>query len=144
MGVKHYNPKDIVVVFGPTIVEGIADGTFVEVEDNEDAASLYVGGDGKGTRAMSNNRSAKIKITLSQASKTNELFSLMLELDRTTGAGVQPLSIKDLNGTSLHTAATTWIKKRPTTSYSKKIETRVWELETDYMVPFDGSAGDPP
>ncbi len=144
MAAKHYNPKDVVIIFGPVIVEGIADGTFVEVEPNEDAVSLYIGGDGKGTRAMSNNRSGTVKVTLSQASKTNEQLSVQHEIDRSTGGGVWPLMIKDLNGTTLFTAATAWVKRQPNASFGTKIETRQWVLESDDLKPFHGSAGDPP
>lgn len=144
MAVKHYNPKEVMVIFGEIIVEGIAEGTFVEVEPNEDAVSLYVGGDGKGTRAMNNNRSGTIKFTLSQSSKSNEKLSVLHELDRASGAGVRPVMVRDINGTSLYTAATAWVKKGPNGTFSTKIETRQWTLETDSLIPFHGSAGDPP
>ncbi len=144
MSVKHYNPKEIVVVFGEVILEGIADGSFVEIDQVEDAVQLYIGSDGKGTRAMSNNRAATVTLTVSQSSKSNELLSTLHELDRLSGAGVRSLLVKDLNGTSLYSAATAWIKKQPKATFSKGIETRQWTIETDDLSPFHGSAGDPP
>lgn len=143
MAVRHYNPRDIIITFAGIIFEGYADGEFVSIEAPEDAFSLYIGADGHGVRAATNNFAGTVTATLSQASKTNELLSALHALDRASGEGVGPLSIKDLNGTSLYAAATAWIKKQPTAGFAKTVGTRAWVIETDILVPFHGSSGSP-
>lgn len=144
MPVREYDPKDILVTFGEILVEGFADGTFLVVEQNEDDFGIYVGADGQATRVATNNNSAKVELTLSQSSPTNDLLSAMSKLDRKTGQGVRPLLVKDLNGQTLLLLPTAWIKRRPRREYAKTVSGRMWTFETDDILDHDGGANAPP
>lgn len=141
MSAKVYNPKEVVIVFGPIIVTGFADGTFLSVDFNEDAYSLQVGTDGEGTRSRTNNESATVTFTTMQSSDTNDLLSALHQVDKNTpgGDGIVPLLIKDLQGSSLYAAETAWIKKAPTSEFGREAGPREWTIETDKLVAFIGS-----
>lgn len=141
MAVKIYDPDQVTIVFGATIIgSGWADGTFVSVEQDEDAFSLYVGTDGEGTRAKSNNASATITFTLAQSALANDLLSAQYNLDLLTpgGVGVVPLLVKDGSGRSLFAAESAWIQKPPRAEYGREVGTREWTIRTDSLVQFHG------
>lgn len=139
---KTFNPKDVVVIFGNAIISGFADGTFIEAERTEDAFTMSSGADGEVTRVGSANRSGTITITLAQSSASNSVLSQIAQRDELIGNGVLPLTIKDINGQTTIVSAFAWIRKLPTTGFSKDIETREWVLDCDRLELFVGGNND--
>ncbi|MCG8433490.1 MAG: DUF3277 family protein [Gammaproteobacteria bacterium] len=142
---KVYDPSEVSITLGTITVEGYADGTFVTVEDDEDAYSMQVGSDGESTRSKSNNRGATITLTTLQGSSSNDLLSALHNLDRNSsgGAGIRPLLIKDNNGTHLYTAETAWVQKRPGSEFAREATGREWTIRTNNLVSLDGSNNAP-
>ena len=138
----QYDPKSVIMTLGAIPISGLADGTFVTVENNEDAFALQIGADGEGTRSRTNNDSAKITLTLTQASASNDALSALHELDKAFpgGAGVVPFFLRDLLGTASFFAQSAWISKRPKAEFGIDAGTREWVIETDKLVPFDGGS----
>ena len=64
MAFNTYSPKDVLVVVGVVPITGYADGSFVEVDYNEEAYKLVIGADGEATRVKNANESGKITIKL--------------------------------------------------------------------------------
>lgn len=135
-----YNPKDVIVTFGPIILTGFADGSFVSVERAEDTFSLKMGADGTAVRVKNPNRSGTIKVTLSQTSPANDLLSAAHATDDLTGLAVLPMSVKDGNGTTIAGALRTWVKKPPGVSFAKDASDREWTFETDRLEMFVGGS----
>ncbi len=138
--IRNYDSKLVAVIFGGPIT-GFADGTFVTVEYNEDAFTLQMGADGiNNTRSKTNNSSGKVTVTLSQSSPSNAVLSAFHKADKLApfGAGVKPLTVKDISGTSLHFAPTAWIVKAATSEYAKEAGSREWVFETDALDSFVG------
>lgn len=137
---KVYDPSEVLIQFGAITMEGYADGTFVTVDDDEDAYSLQVGTDGEAVRSKSNNRSGTITLTLLQSSQANTLLSAQHNLDRLSsgGVGIAPLLIKDNNGLAIYTAETCWIQKRPSAEFAREATAREWVLRTNNLVSVDG------
>lgn len=135
MALKVYDPKNVAVVFNGVPISGYAAGSFVSVEYNVDAFSLVVGTDGESTRAKSNNRSARVTITLLQTSASNDAISAFHNLDllSPSGAGIGPLLISDKNGRTLFLAEKAWVVKFPTSEYSDTDASRAWMFETDSL-----------
>lgn len=131
MAAKNYSLKDVVVVYGPVVVGGYGETGGVSVEEDENDFEYTPNADGGGTRSANNQNSATIVLTLAQSSEANELLSALRTIDKRTGAGAQPLLIKDNNGTSLHAATSAWVEKAPTAAYEKAVGTREWTLRTD-------------
>lgn len=89
---KKFDPKKVIAVIGGIVVEGYAEGTFIEVTRNEDDHTYSGGSDGKGTFNINPNKSGTIKVTLQHnANSVNKLAALGL-------AGVTiPIVILDNN-----------------------------------------------
>ena len=142
---KVYNPKEMVMIFGPTgQITGYADGTFVTVDKNEDAFTLQIGTDGEGVRSKSNNQSGTVTFSLLQSSSSNDILSTIHTADLELGTGVFPLFIKDLNGSSLYEASQAWIRKFPSAEYGREAAAREWVIETDNLIMFAGGSDTPP
>ena len=144
MATKLYDPDKVVVTFGPAVVSGIAAGTFVSVERNEDAFTVTVGADGETARTRNNNRSGTITITLLQTSSSNDMLSSFAQLDEKSATGVLPLVVKDLLGNTLCVAPNAWVKKIANAEFGKEHGDREWVLESDLIEMFVGGSGTPP
>jgi hypothetical protein len=138
MSMKNYDPKNISVVVGIHAVGGISDGTFVTVEMDEDAFSKKVGADGEVTRSKSNNYSGKITITLQQASASNDFFSSLAILDRASGAGVVPITLRDANGTTICFAESGWAQKFANVEFGPESGDREWVFDCASIEMFIG------
>src|SRR3954471_4025451 len=101
--VTTFDFKAVSAVFAGIILGGFADGTGIQVTQNEDSFKLTVGADGEAVRAKSNNRSGRVKISLLQGSAANDLLSALHALDVNTsnGDGIGTLIIKDNSGRTL-------------------------------------------
>ncbi|MCP4570696.1 MAG: DUF3277 family protein [FCB group bacterium] len=135
-----YASDQVFVTFGPiTMNDGRDDGDFCVVEQNEDAFALQIGTDGEACRSKSNNRSGTITITLMASSPTNDLLSAMYNVDiNSNGDGINPMGVVDLSGTSLFAAEKAWIKKPPSTTFSRESGSREWVFETNVLVQHHG------
>lgn len=109
MALKNYDPQKVVITWKGLLILGYADGTFVTAERNEAAYSLHVGAGGDATRVRSRNASGKFTVTLVQSSTSNRDLSTAHARDLLTNTEVGPMTVKDLNGTTLATADEAWI-----------------------------------
>lgn len=134
--VKNYNGAKVTFVWGNIVASGLADGSFVTVSRNEDASTLYIGTDGTGTRAMTNNFSGTITIRLAQSSETNDAYSAQYRLGEQgpTGAGVNPAVLRDGSGRTLVQAQSCWIRKLPDVEFGREATEREWVFETDRLL----------
>ncbi len=136
--VKTYDPKQVALIVGGSIITGFTDGTFITAERNEDMWNLKVGVDGIGTRAKSNNLSGKLTITLHQSSSSNDTLSGFAAADELSNTGAVPMLLRDASGRTLCSALTAWVKKYANAEFAKEVSNRVWVMETDQLVIFDG------
>ena len=141
MPVRTFDPKQVAVIIGGSVIGGFADGEFVRVSRTSDAYSKVTGTDGVISRAKSNDRSGEMTIILSQTSPSNDVLSAIHAADEATNAGVVPVAIKDLSGRSTYVSAFAWIRKSPDSSFGKEITNREWVLDmADYKVFVGGNA----
>ena len=138
MAAKTYDPSQVAIIVGGFQVTGFADGSFLTVERNADNFALYIGTDGEGTRAKSNNKSGRMTFTLAQSSDANAFLSALVTADELSNSGIVPVLVKDNSGTSLFSAETAWIVKHPAAEFGREIGTREWILETDSLAVFTG------
>jgi hypothetical protein len=138
MGITTHDPGHIVITVGPFIVSDYADGTFVKVSRFEDTFKVVVGADGEPTRVRSRNKAGAIEITVKRGSPTNDYLSALAITDEETGVGIVPTMVKDLNGTSLHVAPQSWVKKPADAEYGKDLTSCTWSIETGKLTTFVG------
>lgn len=139
MSVRTYDPKQVVITVGGVPMSGFADGTFLEVQREDDAYTKVVGADGYTTRTRSNNRSGSITLTLKQSSPSNDVLSGFAILDEATNTAVLPIFIKDLSGNSTFFSAQGWVKKFANSTYGKDLDNREWTIDCADFDVFVGS-----
>jgi len=136
--VRTYDPKLIIMTFGPVIFTGYAEGTFVAITGNGDKFEKSRGADGTVDRINKNAFDYSVAVTVKQTSLTNDALSAILIADMVANAGKHPLLIKDLNGTELFSAAQAWIAKDPDDEYSDSLSSREWRFDTGIASKFTG------
>lgn len=130
MSVKTYDPKSLIISFAGQALTGFADGVFCNIVPSGDKFTAITGADGEVSRSKSVDYSYEVTITLQQTSESNDKLSTIMIADKLRNAGVFPLSVKDLEGTSFFFASSAWIQKDPDVSYGKEIENREWVFRT--------------
>lgn len=138
MGVKTYNPADVVIVVAGIPISGFADGTFLSIGRNNPSFTDGTGADGEGFRSKSNDKSGTATLTLLQTSASNALLSALAALDEASGDGIGPLLVKDNSGTSLYSAQTAWIEKPADSEFAREKSDREWVIKTDLLNVFVG------
>lgn len=133
-----YAASEVSMVAGPIMVSGLAEGTFVKAEYNEDAFKLLVGADGEATRSKTSNRSGRITFSLLQSSQANDSLSALANLDFASGGGIVPILIKDNSGRTLISCEKAWVVKQAASEFAKEAGNREWVMETNSMVVFVG------
>lgn len=133
MGVETYRPADVTVVFAGIPLNGFVEGEFITAVKNSDAYNLNVGSTGKGARAQNADESGRVTIRLQQTAPENGLLSALHEIDKATGNGVGPFSMKDLSGLDAVAAESMWIVKVPDMTEGNEISGREWILESDNL-----------
>jgi len=137
---KTFDPKLVVMSFAGIQISGYMDGTFIMAEREVDTFEKSVGAGGDVTRVRSNNRSGTITLTLQAASPTNDLLSARAIIDEQTGLGTGVAMVKNINGTTLVSAADAWIQKPANVEYADTASGREWVIACADMRMFIGGA----
>jgi len=142
MAVSTFDPKSVVVTIGGIPMSGYADGTFLEITADNQQFTKVTGADGYTTRIKSNNYGGVMTLTLAQSSFSNDALSVILNADRLSNAGVVPILIKDLSGTTVVFSATGWIQQFPDISFGNEMNNRAWAIELAEIDIFIGGNGE--
>ena len=134
MSLKTYDPAKVSLIIGGHIVQGYADGTFIECSRNNDTWSRQGGASGEQARAKSNDKSGTITITLMQSSESNAVLQGFAVADEADNAGLVPSFVKDNNGSELVTAEESWVQKPADKSYGKEVTERTWMFEVPELI----------
>lgn len=136
-----YSPKDVIVsIAGLHTVGGYADGTFVRVTKDMKPFTVVRAMDGELSRLYSKDDGYKVELTLMQSSSTNNILSMLYNIDTATRIGKFPLFIKDSLGQSSFMAGTAWIEQIPDLSFGNTLETRTWVFGCgDAVITFGGN-----
>lgn len=140
--VKNWDASQLVMVFmGIGVSTGFDENEFLDVEPEAETFGHKVGADGEVTRFRNNNRVNKLTLKLMQTSDANSLLSAIANLDQNTpgGAGIGPMLIQDLQGTTLFAAQFCWISKRPKRTFAREAQAREWELTAVIDEEIDGN-----
>lgn len=136
--VRTYDPKQAILVIGGVPIGGYADGTFISVERSSDTFEKVSGADGVVSRSKLNDFSGMLTVTLAQTSPSNDVLSGFAIVDEETAAGVVPIIIKDVGGSTAIFSAKGWIKKPANVEFGKSISNREWTLDLADMQFFVG------
>lgn len=126
--VYTFDPAQFITIVGGVPMQGFADGEFVNFSRKTDTFSESTGVDGDTTRVKSNDKTGILNIVLSMSSPSNDVLSILHNLDERTNKGVVPVVIKDMNGTTTVFSGKGWIRKPSDLSGSKDVTTRTWTI----------------
>jgi hypothetical protein len=129
-----YDPAQVVVTWGPYLLSGFMDGTFINVQRDEDAFFKKIGADGEVSRTRNRNRGGSATFTLKHTSSSNDALSAEAVNDELLGTGIYPLLVKDLFGTTLRHAPHAWVKKVADAEFAKEESGREWILDCDQIL----------
>jgi hypothetical protein len=128
MAIKVFDPNQIGVIVGVSAIQGFAEDSMLAV-DNEDAKyGITSDVHGDVTRFRQNKNIAKVTLTLTQSSPSNDVLSSFLEADRKSNAGVFNFMIKDNSGTTLFTSVNAYVEKQATVEFGNDNKNREWTI----------------
>ncbi len=130
---KNYDPKNVAVTVGGTVMTGFAEGTFITCEKEEDNYTTVVGADGTTTRARVNNEIGNITITLKSTSPSNFILSNYARSRET-----RSIYVSDRNQDSRVFAGgrTGWVMKPAPVSRGSDVENVEWTLQVSDYIQF--------
>lgn len=137
--VSNYSPDQVSVSFNGIIITGYNDGTFIDIEREENAYQKHVGSLGDVTRTRNLNRTGKCTLTLMMAAPSNDSLQAMYEQDRQFGTGIGAFLMKDLGGNTVCRAAYAWIMKSPKIERAKESGSCIWQFEMADLAIVAGS-----
>ena len=123
-----YNPKRITCSLMAIKGEGYMDGTFVEIEYDEDAVTTHNGSQGEMSAVLNANKHAKCTLTFVQGSPTNDAFSKKVPDASKDFFPTGPFLLKDLNGTTVAKSQTAFISKMSKIEFGKEVTGRQWVI----------------
>lgn len=133
-GFATYDSSEVQVIVGGNPITGFADGTFVEIEFDEQQFNKVTGADSFTSRSKTNNYGGSITITLLATAPGNDVLNDIFHRDRRNNNGVVPILIKDASGRTRWSAQHSWIQQMPTQSFSKETEERAWILDCAELI----------
>lgn len=138
MSSKVYDPHQLSVVFGVTPINGFAEDTMISIDVEEPQYNATTDIHGNVTRFRVNKNMAKITITLTQSSPSNDVLSSYVEADRINNSGIFPVMIKDPNGTTLFSSTDAYVESVPSTSFGNDNKDREWIIRATSINSFIG------
>lgn len=136
-----YSPKDVTVsIAGLHTVSGYANDTFIKVSKDMKPFTVVRAMNGEMSRLYSDDTGYKVELTLMQSSSTNNILSMLYNIDTATRIGKFPLFIKDGLGQSSFMAGTAWIEQIPDLAFGNELQTRTWVFGcSDAVINFGGN-----
>ena len=138
MANKVYDPNQLSVIFGVSPINGFAEDTMLSIDVEDPQYNLSTDIHGEATRFKVNKNQAKITITLTQSSLSNDLLSSYVELDRQSNGGVFLVMIKDTNGSTLFSSTASYIEQVPTVDFGNDSKNREWIIRATNVTKFIG------
>jgi hypothetical protein len=129
---RNYDPGRVTLVVNGQQITGFADGTFIKVSRMTPTFSSKAGAGGEVVRTRSRDKRGKIEITLLPSSSSNDFLSALLATDEQIAGGVGAIGasmLKELNGTTLASAETTWVTQPADLEFAVDPSNRAWVLE---------------
>lgn len=145
MNTALYSPEDVTILLGGIYqIEGLAEGSFVTIEESAPRWSTKVTCDGRVSRVHNKSPIHEVTITTMNTADVNNILTAWVSADSSLFGAMIPLFIKDSMGTSMFYAPLSWVENTPTVDYDVGINARKWVIKTagaTNMVGGNGSGG---
>lgn len=125
----QYDAKKVSVLVAGRPITGFADGSFVNVEREEDSFSDVAGSSGEVVVSANNDRRGSITITLLQTSPDVDfLFGKIAEYEASGELVFFPVMVRDqINGT-VHKVSEAWVLRPADSEYGREVNSREFVL----------------
>lgn len=122
-----YSPSDVIVSIGGFhTVTGYADGTFVRILKEMKPFDKQRAMDGEISRIYSQDDVFKVELSIMQSSGSNNILSMLYNIDIATRVGKFPMIIKDSRGQTSFVALTAWVEQIPDVTFAKDLQVWTW------------------
>jgi len=129
----NYSFKNVNAVYGISEIQGFAEGDdVVNIDFNADQFTMVVGAKGDATRTQTNDNSALIVIKVLQTSPSYKELLAQYNLDRETGANVQPLVVINKETGETFVGNNAWIVKPPAMTRGQNANAVEFTFATDF------------
>jgi hypothetical protein len=124
-----YNPADVLVsLAGLHTVTGYADGSFIKIrKDMKPFEKLRTMG-GEISRIYMQDDGFRVELSLMQSSTSNNILSMLYNVDIATRIAKFPVIIKDLSGSTTFVSLTSWVEEIPEVELGNTLKERTWVL----------------
>ncbi len=115
MGIKHWNPDQVDVIFGGIPLSGFSEDAIIKLTEAGDRFTITAGVMGDLTRSKDPAVVGVLTVDLMLSSKSNDVLSAMhiADIEAEGGAGVVPCAVNDRNGSGLFASPEAYIIKFP-------------------------------
>lgn len=138
LGTKAFDPAMCIFTLGGIEIKGYAPGSKLTASFPE-VFTKVVGLDGEVARGKTNNETSQWKLSLLQTSVSNDVLQTFLDADKNAvGGTIVPLFYKNLNGTTIITAASAWIVGPPEYSLAGEVGVNEWTIDCGETLTFIG------
>ena len=134
--VKTYNSRQVHIAIGGEAVSGLADDTFVSIEQKGQGVISRSGCDGEVARAIDPNEQYVVRFVLLQTSDFNSRLQNLYIKDLREGNGIFAIEIRDMRGAFIFHATDAWVSRQPTRTYGRDTTNKEWTIETGPATAF--------
>lgn len=124
---RTFSLQACTITLGGVAITGFTADDAISFEPSNASFEEVTGSDGDISMAQKA-VSWKVKISLSQTSKTNDAFSAVHTADLIAGTGVLPFGFTDPRGSSVFQLTASRIMGFPTSAYGTSVKTRDWNI----------------
>lgn len=129
-----FSPEQMTVVISvgsiTHVINGYADGTFLNFNRLIPASTLYSGADNTKGRVKRSNRDTEITLTLHQFATSNAILQELQRADESDSRNryVFNITVKDNSGTSVWSSRQAFISTVPQAGFGTETQTRDWMI----------------
>lgn len=132
-----FDINKFLVIFGGTRLSGFVEGTFLEVEFDDDSFQDQAGVDGEVCRVQNAKAIATATVHILQSSGTNDILSGYFLADKSLNAPL-PFLVKDMSGRTVLESTESWILRIPPLNYAEEVQSREWQIRCAKLVAHVG------
>lgn len=131
MSVRELDPMNVNAISDGHVTTGFADGTFIQMEQDEESFTTMVGAKGEVSRTKNANKMGTFTVTLSQTSPSNAHYARLARTGK-----IHPFYVIDQNDGSRSGGRECWVEQQASKEWAKEEQSREWtikvaELEVD-------------
>jgi hypothetical protein len=128
MALRTYDAKDVNVLIDGQLLSGYADGTFCNVEYNEDLIGTEVGSAGEVALSVLNNPTGTVTLTVFRGSQASRVLDTFRRRVRNRENFIFNLSVIEARSGTRAVSAQCWVQSNTPLPFSRNLDSEEWVL----------------